>query len=127
TRLLAILSAVFLLPLTTRAIDTTTVFTEVMYHPAGAADAEWIELHNQMAVNMDLSGWRITGGVNYTFTEGTTITAGGYVLVASNPTGLHAQSGVAGVLGPWTGALSNASETIRLVNRIGREMDRLDY
>ncbi len=109
------------------AVDSTTVFNEVMYHPAGAADSEWIEIHNQMSVNMDLSGWRITGGVNYTFLTGTTIPAGGYLVIAANPTALEAASGISGVLGPWTGALSNENETITLKNKIGRVMDEFSY
>ena len=47
------------------ALDSTVVFNEVMYHPAddpGAPGPEWIELHNQMAVDMDLSRWRLSGG-----------------------------------------------------------------
>ena len=110
-----------------RAIDGTTVFNEVMYHPPAAADAEWIELHNQNAVNMDLSGWRITGGVNFTFPNGTTIAAGGHLLIASDPAALQASANITGVLGPWTGALDNGSETIRLENRAGREMDVFHY
>ena len=61
------------------AIDSTTVINEVMYHPALPGGAEWIELHNQMAVNMDLSEWQMTGGVNFTFPAGTVIKAGGYL------------------------------------------------
>ena len=116
-----------LVPLAARAIDATTTINEVMYHPPAAGDAEWIELHNQMAVNMDLSGWRITGGVNFTFPNGTTIAAGGHLVVASDPAALQTSAGITGVLGPWTGALDNGSETTRLGNRIGREMDRFEY
>ena len=44
--------------------DSTLVFNEIMYHPATSETGlEWIELHNQMAVNMDISGWSLAGGV----------------------------------------------------------------
>ncbi|MDB6134646.1 MAG: hypothetical protein JWM59_2889 [Verrucomicrobiales bacterium] len=109
------------------AVDATTVFNEVMYHPADANGAEWIELYNQMAVNMDLAGWRISGGVNYTFPAGTTIPAGGYLLISANPSALQAAAGISGVLGPWTGQLSNGNETITLRNRIDRVMDEFSY
>jgi hypothetical protein len=105
------------------AADTTTVFNEVMYHPSGAADPEWVELYNKMAVNMDLSGWEISGGVNFTFPNGTVIAAGGYLVVASNP---GAMPGVS-ALGPWTGSLNNGGETIRLRDRTRRVMDELNY
>ncbi|MDB6174306.1 MAG: hypothetical protein JWL59_3617 [Chthoniobacteraceae bacterium] len=110
-----------------RAIDATTVFNEVMYHPPGAADAEWIELHNEMAVNMDLSGWQITGGIGFTFPAGTTIPAGGFLVIASNPAALQNSAGITGVLGPWSGALANSGDSVTLRNRIGREMDVFSY
>src|ERR1051326_908988 len=58
-----------LAPLITRA-DSVVVFNEIMYHPATNEPAlEWLELHNQMAVNMDLSGWSLDGGVQFKFPE----------------------------------------------------------
>ena len=59
---------------TSRA-DSVVVFNEIMYHPGNAAGGEWLELHNQMAVDVDLSGWSIANGVAYTFPEGTVIPA----------------------------------------------------
>ncbi len=43
------------------ALDSTVVFNEIMYNPPGDTDAslEWVELYNQMAVDMDLSRWSI--------------------------------------------------------------------
>jgi len=104
------------------ASDSTTVLNEVMYHPATATgEEEWIELTNLMAVDMDLSGWRLTGGVNFTFPEGSRITAGGHLVVAGGP------AAVPGALGPWEGRLSNSGEHIRLLSVSGRVMDELDY
>ena len=34
--------------------DSVVVFNELHYHPAGVLDPEWIELHNQMAIDVDL-------------------------------------------------------------------------
>ena len=49
-------------------LDSTVVFSEIMYNPPGADESlEWIELHNQMAVNVDISGWRLDDAVEYTF------------------------------------------------------------
>ena len=129
-RLLPILRATLLvatLSTSASAVDTTTIFNEVMYHPANTGDAEWIELRNVMSINMDLSGWSISGGVNYTFPEGTVISAGGFLVIASNPSVLQASAGITGVLGPWTGALNNGGETIRLNDRAARVMDELAY
>ena len=103
-------------------VDSVVVFNEIMYHPTDAAgDAEWIELHNQMAINVDLSDWEITGAVNYTFADGTVIAGGGYLLIAKNP------ALVPGALGPWTGSLDNGGETIRLRDKNARLLDELTY
>src|SRR4051812_12452822 len=63
-------------------LDSTVVFNELMYHAASNdANLEWIELHNQMAVDMDLSNWRIAGGVEYQFAAGTILPGDGYLVV----------------------------------------------
>ena len=103
--------------------DSVVVFNEIQYHPWDPAGAEWIELHNQMAVDVDLSQWRLRGGVDYEFAEGTVIPAGGYLLVSGDPVGL----GVAGALGPWLGSLSNNGERLRLRNNSGRLMDEVEF
>src|SRR6267378_4391261 len=60
------------------AADSIVVFNEIHYHPAtNEAANEWVELHNQMAVDIDLSAWSIQGGIGYTFPENTIIPAGG--------------------------------------------------
>jgi hypothetical protein len=111
-----------------RVLDSTVVFNEVMYHPAGNDESlEWIELHNQQAVDMDLSNWRITGGVNYNFPAGTRIGGGDYLVIAASPAALQAAEGVTGALGPYTGTLSNSGEQIRLVSIGERTMDELEY
>src|SRR5690349_1330711 len=54
--------------------DSVVVFNEIMYHPAsGEPLNEWVELHNQNAVDVDLSGWRLNNGVDFTFPNGTLI------------------------------------------------------
>src|SRR5690349_3191975 len=76
-------------------LDSTVVFNELMYNPGGIDESrEWIELRNQLAVDMDLTGWRIRGGIDYDFPAGTKISADGYLVIAANPTAL----GVPGVL-----------------------------
>jgi hypothetical protein len=108
-------------------LDSTVVFSELMFHPAGVDESlEWIELHNQMGIDMDLSGWRLDGGVNYSFANGTTIARGGYLVVALDPTAL-ADAGTPGALGPYTGNLSNSGEKIELKNNSNRVMDEIDY
>jgi hypothetical protein len=106
------------------AVDAAVIFTELQYNPA-AGDTEWIELHSLSGVDIDIGGWRLTAGVEYTFAEGTKMPGHGFLVVAANP-GAPTLAGI-GALGPWSGALSNGGERVRLVNRDGREMDVIDY
>ena len=115
-------------PLEPRVVlDSTVVFNEIMYHPAdNDAAGEWIELHNQMSVDMDLSGWRLDDAVDFAFPKGTVIGGGSYLVVAADPAAMAA-AGYADALGPYTGRLSNGGERVELVNNNGRWMDRVDY
>jgi hypothetical protein len=104
------------------AVDAVVVFNEIMYHPTDAVEAgEFIELHNQMGINVDLSDWALAGGINYTFPDGTVIPGGGYLVVAKTPALFP------GSLGPWTGSLSNAGERVRLRDKNQRLLDEISY
>ncbi len=108
--------------------DSVVVFNEIMYHPAtDEANLEWVELYNQMSVNVDLSQWSIRGGIDYDFPVGTVIAANQYLVIAINPSALLAQTGYNGALGPFTGRLANSQETIRLRNKDKRIMDEMEY
>ena len=103
-------------------VDAVIVFTEIMYHPAGDDDAaEWVEMQNAMGVSVDLSGWRITGGIDFVFPDGTVL-AGGAALVVAKSAGA-----IPGALVPFTGTLDNGGETIQLRDRNGRLMDQVTY
>ena len=108
-------------------LDSTTVFNEIMYHPADDTAPEWIELHNQMAVDMDLSGWSLSDGVEFEFASDTVIPAGGYLVISSDPAALQATTGFADALGPFVGALSNSGERLQLRDNNNRLMNEVDY
>ena len=108
--------------------DSTVVFNEIMYHPnSRESQLEWLELHSQMGVDIDISGWSITGGIEYTFPVGTVVPGGGFVVVAISPTDLAAESGYTEAIGPFTGRLSNDSDRLELRNNSNRLMDRVSY
>ncbi|MBM3831856.1 MAG: hypothetical protein FJ403_00975 [Verrucomicrobia bacterium] len=115
-------------PNTTTAADAVVVFNEVMFHPLGDDPAlEWIELHNQMSLDVDLSSWRVEGGIDFEFPTNAVINANGYVVIASDPARLKSASGAVNVFGPFTKRLSNGGETLRLRNHNNRLMDELAY
>lgn len=120
--LLAACCVAVALPLSTvhAGPDSIVTFNEIHYHPADDGP-EWIELHNQMGMRIDIGGWSLRGGIEYTFPEGTILEPGAYVVVS-------ATAGVPeGALGPFSGRLDNAGEEIRLHERWGRLMDRVNY
>ncbi|MEM7386296.1 MAG: lamin tail domain-containing protein, partial [Verrucomicrobiota bacterium] len=107
--------------------DSTTVINEIHYHPVNDAESEWIELFNTMSFDMDLGGWRLAGGIEYTFPTGTTIRAGGFLVVAADPDRVQLKSLFARALGPFEGRLSNQGERVVLRNVSGRLMSEVRY
>jgi len=112
-------------------LDSTVVFNEIMYHPKGtgaASDAqEYVELYNQMGVPVDLSGWSLKSGVDFTFDEGTILAGGGHLVIAADPAALQAATGFGGAIGPYSGHLSNSGEKLELDDKTGRVMDSVSY
>src|SRR5947199_10195073 len=118
TRLVLLGTAAFCL---TCHADTSVVFNEIMYHPATNEPAmEWVELYNQMAVDVDMSGWSLDGDIHYTFASKTVVHGGAFVVVAIAPTNLAAITGLTNVLGPFTNRLSNSGGELKLRNNNGR-------
>ncbi|MGJ8695179.1 MAG: lamin tail domain-containing protein [Verrucomicrobiaceae bacterium] len=112
----------------TLAFDSIVVINEIQYHPEGDdAALEFLELYNQNTVNVDLSGWRISGGVDFVFPEGTILDGQSYLVIAAAPATLEDASGIDGAYGPWEGALENKGETLRLRNGNDRIMDEVEY
>jgi len=108
--------------------DGVVTFNELQYHPKAAQTAgEWLELKNQYAVDIDMSGWRLTDGIDFVFPAGTVIPAGGYLVIAANPSALKGATGLATVLGPFSGQLNNSGEHVALQNNSGRVMDEITY
>ncbi len=106
--------------------DAVVTFNELNYNPPVSQDNEWVELHNQMSVNVDISGWQIADGITYTFPNPTIIPAGGRIVVAKNPAN-PALTGLPLLRGPFSGNLSNGGETLELLSKSGRLMDQVEY
>ena len=88
---------------------------------------EFVEIHNSGAGSADISGWKLGGGIDYTFPAGTSIAAGAFKVVAKNPARIQTVYATSGVLGPWTGTLKNGGETVRLLNAAGTTVDSVNY
>src|SRR5262245_54734388 len=86
-------------------VRAQVVISEIMYHPveepAFNADGspvlelyedvhEFVEIHNAGPKAVDLTGWKITGGIGLSFPSGRVLQPAEYVVVAKNPTRLAA-------------------------------------
>jgi phosphatidylserine/phosphatidylglycerophosphate/cardiolipin synthase-like enzyme len=76
------------------------LISEVLYDSPGADDAEFVELYNPTGDAVDLSGFSLSDAVVPTnfedlrrFPSGTTVPAGGTLVVATSATGFYAQNG----------------------------------
>src|SRR5688500_9302806 len=89
---------------------SAVVFNEIMYHPAaGESTREFVEFHNLLAADVDVSRWTLRGGIDFDFAEGTIVPAGGRLVLALNPEALRAASGYDGeIVGPFAGRLDNS-------------------
>ncbi len=108
----------------------SVIINEIHYNPDVTTEwAEFVELHNTNEMSVDISGWHFCDGIDYTFPADTIIPAGGYVVVAEDPTTVQNKYGVSAgaVYGPYIGSLNNDGEKIELCNSIGKEMNQVDY
>ena len=94
------------------------VINEIMYHPISENDDDqYVELFNPGAEGVDLSGWRFVDGIDFTFPQGTAITAGGYLVVARNAARLKAnypKLTSANTVGDFQGKLAHGGERLAL-------------
>lgn len=109
-------------------LNAGSVIHEIMYHPASENDLEeYIELYNPTASDVDLTGWRISDGVQYDFPS-VNLGAGQYLVVAADVATFSAKyPGVANVVGGWSGQLSDRGERIELLDAAGVVADELQY
>ena len=87
---------------------------------------EFIELYNTGASSVSLTGWRISSAVDYTFPSGTSIAAGGYLLISESPSTILAKFSKT-ALGPWVGSLNSDGEKVELRDSTNAVIDSVDY
>jgi len=94
------------------------VINEIYYSPISDDDSgQYIELFNRQTNNLSLAGWKISGGISFTFPADATIGPRGYVVVAKNTTCLltnYATLNPSMLYGNFSGSLSGKGERIVL-------------
>jgi hypothetical protein len=103
------------------------VINEIHYDPDVKTEhVEFVELHNAGDMAADLSGWRLVDGISFVFPPTATIEAGGYSVVARDPLAMQRKFGQSS-WGPFSGALSNDRDRLRLVDSLDRVQDDVTY
>jgi hypothetical protein len=117
-------------PLGPSSRRTGMAISEIMYHPETRSDGknlEFLELYNSNPFQENISGWRLTGSIEYTFPSNTIVGPFGFLVVAAAPGDIQAVYGVTGVLGPWTDVLPDDSGSVQLLKRSGGIVLDLTY
>jgi len=97
--------------------------------PSGNQDHEYIEIVNEESVAMDISGWRLAGGIDFIFAGGTVIPPNTTLYVTPNIAVFRhrpgSPSGGQGlfVVGNYSRHIAAAGEEVRLLNTDGEQVD----
>lgn len=106
------------------------VINEIHYNGNDAggfvdADVEFVEIYNNDANTIDLSGYSSTG-VDVTFPAGTSIAPGEYIVLALNPA-FSLFAGATYQIFQFAGAAGNGGETIQILDPNGLVVDEVAY
>ena len=108
------------------AAPTDVVINEMMFHALSDLDGDdYLELYNRGTDPVDLSGWTFSG-ITLTLPAGTTIPAGGYLVVAKDAVQFQATYGFAPAA-VYGGNLSNSGETVALRDATAATIDTVSF
>jgi hypothetical protein len=100
------------------ALEADVAISEIMYNSiSGDSDDEYVELYNRGSAIVDLSGWRFTAGIDFTFPSNALFAPNSYVVVARDAARLltnHPGLNPGQVFGNFSGNLSNGGERLAL-------------
>jgi hypothetical protein len=110
------------------------LITTVEYNPASANQAqEYFCVTNPNPYALDISGWKVGGGVDFTFKQGTIMPSNSVLYVSPDVKAFRARAvsprGGQGlfVVGPYKGQLSARGETLYIVDDRGRGVSTNTY
>lgn len=102
--------------------------SEIMYHPPGGEEYEYVELLNTGGASLDLSGVHFSG-ITFRFPEGTSLAPGARVVLApdTNPAAFARRYPGVVVAGYYSGSLSNKGERLTLLDTANRVILSVNY
>ncbi len=114
--------------------DAVVTLGAVDFNPvSGNQDEEYVEITNPNAYDVDLSGWVVSGGIDFTFKPGSVLPASttAYIVRAIADFRARAVSPKGGesrlLFGPYDGGLGNFAETLELRDPTGRLVSSTTY
>lgn len=114
--------------------EPTLHFGAIEVRPAsGNQDEEFIQLLNRNPMAVDISDWRLSGGIEHTFLAGTVLPSNGALYVCPKAEAFRARTappkGGQGLLvqGGYRGHLSNFGETLALIDASGATNNTTTY
>ena len=99
------------------------VINEIHFNPSDKRPLEFIELHNASTEGVSITAWTLG---RFSFPAHTTLTPGGFLVVATDPTAFSKEFGFT-PQGPLPGRLSHRGERIQLKNAAGKLEDEVKY
>ncbi|MBK9985130.1 MAG: lamin tail domain-containing protein [Saprospiraceae bacterium] len=101
------------------------MISEILYNDTLTSTGEFIEIYNPGAITVDMSNYKLSAAVDFTFPAGATILPGGTVVVAKTASNF---SGAIYPVYQWeSGKLRNEGEVIYLIDRDGLLVDFVRY
>ncbi len=106
--------------------------SEIMYNPPffGLVDGdevEFLEFKNAGVSTIDVTGLRFSAGINFGFTNNTTLLPGSFFVLARNPVQFAAKYPGVTINGLYSGKLDNSGETLRLVTALSNVVLSITY
>jgi hypothetical protein len=106
--------------------------SELMYNPPKSGtndgdDFEFLELRNTGAGTLNLGGLLFTDGITFTFSNGTALAPGAYLVLARDAAAYAAKYPAAPLHGLYSGKLANEGETVTLSHPFGGTLFSLAY
>ena len=110
---------------------SSLVINEIHYNPVagpglGDFEREFVEIRNISGSTVNLSGFRMSGGIDFDFPVGMTIPGNGYIVLAGRAEEFTYVYGFAPD-GDYQGRLDNGGDTVVLRDAWDRELDRVEY
>lgn len=113
----------------------TIMFDDVDYDAdpvSGLQSEEYVRLNNPNGFAVDISGWRLDGGINHRFKGGTVLPAGGTLYVVKDVIAFQNRTTGPGagsklfIQGNYNGQLTFVGETVNLIASDGMTIDTLE-